>query len=165
MWWALRGWCDCASAVQCSLPPGIALTLCCAACHCGLASCAHPVIPHTLGATLSASCYPQNPLIDSPTCPCTGHNCHLNPSRSPLTPPHHTPPRPRYSSYCANVARTYFVDPNARQEAEYAALFAAQQAAIAALVEGAPMSAAYEAVVKTLQVGRVGRERWGGLCV
>lgn len=58
----------------------------------------------------------------------------------------------RYASYCANVARTYFVDPSKQQEAEYAALQEAQAAAVAALVEGAPMSAAYEAVVETLKV-------------
>ncbi|EFN58683.1 hypothetical protein CHLNCDRAFT_140286 [Chlorella variabilis] len=57
----------------------------------------------------------------------------------------------RYASYCANVARTYFVDPSKQQEAEYAALQEAQAAAVAALVEGAPMSAAYEAVVETLK--------------
>ena len=43
------------------------------------------------------------------------------------------------------------MDPSKQQEAEYAALLAAQAAAIASLVEGAPMSAAYDAVVKTLQ--------------
>ena len=60
----------------------------------------------------------------------------------------------RYASYCANVARTYFVDPNKEQEAQYAALQEAQAAAVAALVEGAPMSAAYEAVVATLKVSQ-----------
>ena len=66
--------------------------------------------------------------------------------------PHPCPPR-SYASYCANVARTYFVDPSKEQEAHYAALQEAQAAAVAALVEGAPMSAAYEAVVATLKVG------------
>ena len=61
----------------------------------------------------------------------------------------------RYASYCANVARTYFVDPNKEQEAQYAALQEAQAAAVAALVEGAPMSAAYEAVVSTLKVSQL----------
>ena len=61
------------------------------------------------------------------------------------------PPR-RYASYCANIARTLFVDPNKQQEVEYAAVHAAHTAAIAALVEGAPMSAAYAAAVSTLKV-------------
>ena len=68
----------------------------------------------------------------------------------------------RYASYCANIARTYFVDPNPQQESEYAALLAAQQAAVAALVEGAPMSAAYKAVVKTLQVCHRGKRGGAG---
>jgi nucleosome binding factor SPN SPT16 subunit len=50
------------------------------------------------------------------------------------------------------VARTYFVDPSKQQEEQYAAIVEAQAAAIAALVEGAPMSAAYEAVVGVLKV-------------
>jgi nucleosome binding factor SPN SPT16 subunit len=57
----------------------------------------------------------------------------------------------RYASYCANVGRTLFVDPSERQVAEYAALHAAQAAAIAALVEGAPMSAAHAAAVAALE--------------
>lgn len=57
----------------------------------------------------------------------------------------------RYSSYCANVGRTYLVNPSQKQEQEYAALLAAQEAAIAALLDGAPMSNASEAVVRTLQ--------------
>ena len=62
--------------------------------------------------------------------------------------------RCRYASYCANVARTYFVDPTKEQEEQYAALQEAQAAAVAALVEGAPMSAAWDAAVATLKVGR-----------
>ena len=58
----------------------------------------------------------------------------------------------RYSSYCANVARTYLVDPINEQEVQYAAVLEAQASAIAALVEGAPMSAAWDAVVSTLKV-------------
>lgn len=58
----------------------------------------------------------------------------------------------RYASYCANVARTYFVDPSEQQEEQYAAIVEAQAAAIAALVEGAPMSSAYEAVVAVFKV-------------
>ena len=57
----------------------------------------------------------------------------------------------RYSSYCANIGRTYFIDPSKEQEAQYAAVSAAHAAAIAALVDGAPMSAAYDAAVKALK--------------
>ena len=46
------------------------------------------------------------------------------------------------------------MDPNKEQEAQYAVLQQAQAAAVAALVEGAPMSAAYEAVVATLKVSQ-----------
>jgi nucleosome binding factor SPN SPT16 subunit len=65
----------------------------------------------------------------------------------------------RYSSYCANIARTLFVDPSKQQEQEYSAVLAAQTAAIGALVEGAPMSAAYTAAVAALQVGRMAARR------
>ena len=58
----------------------------------------------------------------------------------------------RYSMYCANIARTFLVDPVKQQEEEYKALLQAQEKAINALVEGAPMSAAMAAVVKALQV-------------
>lgn len=54
--------------------------------------------------------------------------------------------------YCANIARTYLVDPTEQQEKEYTALLEAQQAAIAALVDGAPMSAPYTAAAQSLQV-------------
>jgi Xaa-Pro aminopeptidase len=58
----------------------------------------------------------------------------------------------RYASYCANIARTYFVDPSPQQTEEYSAIQEAHAAAIAAITEGAPLSAAYQAVVQTLQV-------------
>ncbi|KAK9824573.1 hypothetical protein WJX72_011424 [[Myrmecia] bisecta] len=57
----------------------------------------------------------------------------------------------RYSMYCANVARTYLVDPNKVQEAEYKALLAAQEAALRSLTEGASLAAPYHAAVKALQ--------------
>lgn len=34
----------------------------------------------------------------------------------------------RYSSYCANVARTYLVDPTKQQEAQYKALLQVRHA-------------------------------------
>lgn len=58
----------------------------------------------------------------------------------------------RYNLYCSNIARTYLVDPSKTQEAEYGALLEAQEAAIKSLVEGAPLSAPYKAVVDTLEV-------------
>jgi nucleosome binding factor SPN SPT16 subunit len=57
----------------------------------------------------------------------------------------------RYASYCAVVSRTYLINPPAQMEREYAALLSAQQAAVAALVEGAPMSAAHAAAVAALE--------------
>lgn len=58
----------------------------------------------------------------------------------------------RYSMYCANIGRTFLVDPVKQQEEEYKALLQAQDAAINALKEGEPMSAAVTATVKALQV-------------
>ena len=58
----------------------------------------------------------------------------------------------RYAMYCANVARTYLVDPNKTQEEEYKALLSAQEAAIAALREGEPLSAVMAAGISSLQV-------------
>ncbi len=58
----------------------------------------------------------------------------------------------KYSLYCANVARTYLVDPSKRQQEEYAALLAALEAAVKALVPGAPCSAAHAAAVAALEV-------------
>ena len=60
----------------------------------------------------------------------------------------------RYHMYCSNISRTYLVDPNKAQEAQYKALLDAHEAAIHALQPGKPMSDAYAAVVQTLQVGR-----------
>ncbi len=54
--------------------------------------------------------------------------------------------------YCANIARTYLVDPSTQQEEAYKLLMEAQEAAIAALVEGAPMSAAPRAAIDYLTV-------------
>ncbi|KAI8465881.1 MAG: global transcription factor [Monoraphidium minutum] len=56
----------------------------------------------------------------------------------------------RYSSYCANIARTYIVDGSKQQEGEYRALLAAQAAVIAALREGAAAADAYAAAQKSL---------------
>jgi len=56
----------------------------------------------------------------------------------------------RYMQYCANIGRTYMVDPTPAQEAVYAAVLAAQEAGIAALVDGATCSSVYEAVRSSL---------------
>lgn len=58
----------------------------------------------------------------------------------------------RYSMYCANIGRTFLVDPEKQQEEEYKALLQAQDAAMNALVPGAPMSAAVTATIQALQV-------------
>ncbi|GFR48098.1 hypothetical protein Agub_g9783 [Astrephomene gubernaculifera] len=57
----------------------------------------------------------------------------------------------RYSSYCANISRSYIINPSKEQTAQYNALLAAQEAAIAALRPGAPLTAAGEAVVNKLK--------------
>ncbi|KAK9807391.1 hypothetical protein WJX73_010932 [Symbiochloris irregularis] len=57
----------------------------------------------------------------------------------------------RYNMYCANVARTYLVDPSKKQEAEYGALLAAQQAALSAMVEGAKLSSIAEVILQTIK--------------
>lgn len=54
--------------------------------------------------------------------------------------------------YCSSLSRTYLVDPNKTQEAQYKALLEAQTAAINALKPGRPMSDAFTAVVNTLKV-------------
>ena len=60
--------------------------------------------------------------------------------------------------YCSNISRTYLVDPNKTQEAQYKALLEAHEAAIHALQPGKPMSDAYAAVVQTLQVVLLARQ-------
>jgi len=56
----------------------------------------------------------------------------------------------RYTQYCANIGRTYMVDPTPAQEATYSAVLAAQEAGLAALVDGATCSSVYEAVKESL---------------
>lgn len=48
------------------------------------------------------------------------------------------------------MGRTYFIDPKPKQKNEYQAVVDAQAAAIAALVDGAKMSSAYEAAISVL---------------
>jgi nucleosome binding factor SPN SPT16 subunit len=56
----------------------------------------------------------------------------------------------RYTQYCANIGRTYMVDPTPAQEATYSAVLAAQEAGLAALVDGATCASVYEAVKTAL---------------
>ncbi len=66
-------------------------------------------------------------------------------------------PGTRYQSYCANISRSYIINPSKDQTAQYNALLAAHEAAIAALKPGAPLTAPGEAVVNTLKAqGQVG---------
>ncbi len=58
----------------------------------------------------------------------------------------------RYNLFCANLARSYLVDPSKTQQDEYTAVLAAAEAATKALVPGAPCSDAYSAAVKALEV-------------
>lgn len=57
----------------------------------------------------------------------------------------------RYSSYCANVARTVLVNPSKQQEAEYRALLAAQDEGISKLRVGNTLADLRTAVVQKLE--------------
>ena len=57
----------------------------------------------------------------------------------------------RYKSYCANVGRTYVINPGKTQEKHYKLLLEVQGEAISALRVGAPLSAAYEAASNRLK--------------
>jgi hypothetical protein len=59
----------------------------------------------------------------------------------------------RYTSYCANIGRTFFVNCGERFQAQYGALLAAHAAAVDALREGAPTRHAMEAALKVRRVG------------
>ena len=57
----------------------------------------------------------------------------------------------RYKSYCANVGRTYVINPSKGMEKHYKLLLEVQQEAINALRSGATLSAAYEAAMNRLK--------------
>ena len=57
----------------------------------------------------------------------------------------------RYSMYCANLVRTYLVDPSKPQERAYKAMLDAQKAAIGALKPGAKCSDVHAAAKKALE--------------
>ena len=56
----------------------------------------------------------------------------------------------RHMQYCANVGRTMMIDPSRQMEAVYAAAVAAQEAALATLVDGADLAAPYDAAKAVL---------------
>lgn len=64
-------------------------------------------------------------------CTCCSSHCPVFTPGSPAASPFLCPAGTRYSSYCANICRTFLVDPTKRQEEEYAALLAAQVGAAA----------------------------------
>ncbi|CAD7701780.1 unnamed protein product [Ostreobium quekettii] len=57
----------------------------------------------------------------------------------------------KYSNYPAHIARCFLIDPSKSMEEEYAALLAAQDAAVASLKEGVELKAAKAAAVRVLQ--------------
>jgi len=57
----------------------------------------------------------------------------------------------RYSSYCSNIGRTYIINPTKKQEEEYAALLAAQEALISGLVDGAVIANVVDKAIKVLK--------------
>ena len=56
----------------------------------------------------------------------------------------------RYTQYCSNVGRTLMIDPSKSMEETYAAALAAQEAALAALVDGADLAAPFDAAKAAL---------------
>lgn len=57
----------------------------------------------------------------------------------------------RYKSYCANIARTYLIDPSKKQEEAYRHLFALQQKVFDAIKEGATCKEVYNAAIKYIK--------------
>ncbi|KAG1678588.1 hypothetical protein FOA52_012595 [Chlamydomonas sp. UWO 241] len=57
----------------------------------------------------------------------------------------------RYASYCANISRTYIINPTKKQEDEYGALLAAHEAVMAGLVDGAAIAGVVDKAVEVLK--------------
>ena len=57
----------------------------------------------------------------------------------------------RHTQYCANIARTLMIDPTESMESVYAAVLAAQEAALGALKDGADLAAPYDAAKAALE--------------
>ena len=62
----------------------------------------------------------------------------------------------RHTQYCANIARTLMIDPTQEMEDVYAAALAAQEAALAALVDGADLAAPHDAAKAALVAANPG---------
>ena len=62
----------------------------------------------------------------------------------------------RYAQYCSNVGRTLMIDPTKSMEDTYAAALAAQEAALAALVDGADLAAPFDAARAALVAANPG---------
>ncbi len=60
----------------------------------------------------------------------------------------------RYKSYCANVGRTFLIDPDQTQEKNYAFLVSLQKFALTLLKEGVVAKEAYAAVVEKIEADR-----------
>jgi len=65
----------------------------------------------------------------------------------------------RYKQYCANVGRTYIINPTKTQERMYKLLLELQQEAISALRPGVPLKAAYDAALNRLKSKRPDLEK------
>jgi len=57
----------------------------------------------------------------------------------------------RYRSYCANVSRTYLVNPNDEEREAYGVLCAAHAAAVAACVPGGTLGGVYQAALRAVR--------------
>ena len=57
----------------------------------------------------------------------------------------------RHTQYCTNIARTLMIDPTKPMEDVYAAVLAAQEAALGALKDGADLAAPYDAAKAALE--------------
>ena len=62
----------------------------------------------------------------------------------------------RHTQYCTNIARTLMIDPTKPMEDVYAAVLAAQEAALGALKDGADLAAPYDAARASLRSSSVG---------
>ena len=61
----------------------------------------------------------------------------------------------RYRSYCANISRTYLVNPNDEERAAYGVLCSAHAAAVAACVPGETLGGVYQAALKAVRESKM----------
>ena len=52
----------------------------------------------------------------------------------------------RYQMYCANVTRTYFIDPDDKRQAQYKAVLKVYEADVGKMLPGATLGSLYEFV-------------------